>query len=565
MKGANVEDGMPDESTGKRNGAQALVAQLKRQGVKRVFCVPGESYLAVLDALADHPDIQVIACRHEAGAANMAEAHAKLTGEVGVCFVTRGPGATHASIGVHTARQDSTPMILFIGQVALADRTREAFQEIDYRLFFGPIAKWAEEIDQAERVEEFVARGFATARQGRPGPVVLALPEDMLTAEAGPSRWPAPGPAALAAPTPDFVQKAADQIAKAKKPLVVLGGGDWGAAGRAAVKELAEAASLPIVLSFRRKDLLDNDHPAFVGDLGLGPNPKLIARIKEADLILAIGARLGENPTQAYGLFTPAETAAKLIHVHPDPQELHRVWPAALSAAANSAPTAQALAAALHTVKGDWDEWRKAARVDYEAWTAPLADQGAVNLSHVFAHMAEALPKDAIITNGAGNYAAWLHRFFRHRAGGRQLAPTSGAMGYGVPAAIAAKLAAPARTVIAAAGDGCFLMSAQELATAVQYGAHVIFLVVDNGSYGTIRMHQEKHYPGRVIATDLKNPDFAAYARAFGAWAETVTRTEDFPAALAAARAAAMPAVLHLKTSVDHISPGRTLAAVRAG
>jgi acetolactate synthase I/II/III large subunit len=543
--------------------ADALVAHLKAQGVDMVFCVPGESYLAVLDSLHRQGGVQVIACRHEAGAANMAEAYAKLTGKVGVCMVTRGPGATHASVGVHTARQDSTPMLLLIGQVGLADRAREAFQEIDYRAFFGPITKWADEVDSPTRMDEFLARAFQVARAGRAGPVALALPEDVLTAPGGPIAplaRPAPAPMGL---SEAVLNEILARLIAAERPVLLLGGSGWSAAGRAAIAQFAGQNDLPTVLSFRRKDLIDNDAPIYCGDLGLGPNPNLIARVKAADLIVCIGARLGENPTQGYSLFSRQETAEKLIHIHPDPEELGKVWPTSLSVVCDGDGAALALSG--HAVAGPWGAWRKQARAEYEAWTQPIPVTGAVNLSEIAAHLNAVLPSDAIITNGAGNYAAWLHRFIRHRAGGRQLAPTSGAMGYGVPAAIAAKLAAPNREVIAWAGDGCFLMTGQELATAVQYRANVIILVADNGSYGTIRMHQERAYPGRVIATDLTNPDFVAYAEAFGAFGVRVERTSDFPAAFEKARAAGRPALIHLITAVEDIAPGRTISALRAG
>lgn len=544
--------------------AQALVAGLLAQGVRRVFCVPGESYLSVLDALyATQGAIEVIVCRHEAGAANMAEAHGKLTGEPGVCFVTRGPGATHASIGVHTARQDSTPMILFIGQVAAADKEREAFQEVDYRAFFGPLAKWATELERPDRVSEMVERAFATALSGRQGPVVMALPEDLLDQ---PASGPAPAKArpARAGLTAGFLTALEERLTQARKPLLVLGGSGWDAGAAERLEQFVAGSGVATVCSFRRKHLLNNDHPCFVGDLGLGPNPKLIARIKEADLVIALGARLGENPSQAYSLFSREDARAKLVHIHPDPEELGRVWPNALAAAADM-PSAMEALSVLAVDGARWADWTSAARSDYEAFTRPLADQGRVNLSEVFAHLAEALPRDAVVTNGAGNYAAWLHRFYRHRGFRTQLAPTSGAMGYGLPAAIAAKLEHPDREVVCAAGDGCLMMIVQELATAAQYGAAVIVIVADNGSYGTIRMHQERHFPGRVMATNLANPDFAALAQACGFFAVKVEETGAFPAALQAARASGRPSLIHLKTDVEQISPGRTIAALRAG
>ena len=520
--------------------ARSLVASLLAQGVDHVFCVPGESYLAVLDALADVRDrIRVIACRHEAGAANMAEAYGKLTGRPGICMVTRGPGATHASIGIHTAQQDSTPMILFVGQIARGDKGRGAFQEVDYTQMFGGMAKWAVELDDAARIDEIVLRAFSTALQGRRGPVVVALPEDMLVEYVLPTSARAVSIAASGL-SPDVASAIADRLEAAERPLMILGGSGWDNAALAALKGWAETLSLPVVLSFRRKDLWDNEHPCYIGDIGLGTNPKLLERVKSADLLLTIGARFGENASQGYTLFSRAQTAEKLIHILADPDELGRVWPTAIGAVANLSEAAAGLART--PVNRRWDAWRASGRADYEAFSAPVPVSGAVNLSQIFQQFQGLLGPDAIICNGAGNYAAWLHRFHRHRARPSQLAPTSGAMGYGFPAAIAAKLLYPDRDVVAVAGDGCFLMTGQELATAVQYGANIIVIVVDNGSYGTIRMHQETHYPGRRIATDLRNPDFVAYARAFGAWSTRVERTEDFPAALAEARAAGVPA-----------------------
>ena len=543
--------------------ARRLVETLVVNGIDRVFCVPGESYLAVLDALADVRDrIQVVTCRHEAGAANMAEAWGKLTGRPGVCMVTRGPGATHASIGVHTAHQDSTPMILFVGQIARADRGRGAFQEVDYREVFGGLAKWAVEIDQPERTVEIVERAVATSLQGRMGPVVVALPEDMLHEPGGPAPRAAVVPA-RAAPDAAFLEAVRARLEAAERPLLVLGGSGWTQEASDALSAWTEKAGLPVLLSFRRKDVISNDHPTYGGDLGLGCNPKLIERVRAADLVLAIGARLGENPTQGYTLFTREQTAERLIHIHPGPEELGRVWPTALSAVADV--SLAALALSRLSLGRNWADQARAARADYEAFSRPVPVTGAVNMSECMAHLAEALPADAVVTNGAGNFAAWLHRFYRHRACRSQLAPTSGAMGYGFPAAIAAKLAAPQREVVCVAGDGDFLMTGQELATAVQHDARVVVIVVDNGTYGTIRMHQERDYPTRTIATDLRNPDFAAYAEAFGAAAFRVERTEDFPAALAAARQAGRPALIHLITDAEDIAPGRTLTQLRAG
>lgn len=546
-----------------KTAARRLVETLVVNGVDHVFCVPGESYLAVLDALGDVADrIRVIACRHEAGAANMAEAYGKLTGRPGVCMVTRGPGATHASVGVHTAEQDSTPFFLFVGQVAGSDKGRGAFQEVDYARAFGPLSKWAAELDEPSRTAEMVSRGFAVAAQGRQGPVVLALPEDKLHDDGGPA---AAGPVrpARAGLDPAALAEIGERLERAQRPMVVLGGSGWTTPALEALSSWLERRKIPFALSFRRKDLISNDHPCYAGDLGLGPNPKLIERVKDADLLIALGARLGENPTQGYSLLDASRTASTLVHIHPGPEEIGRVWPVSLGAVADVAPAAIALSTLAG--KRTWAEAAAAARAEYEAFTAPIAVDAAVNLSEVVAHMAEVLPADAIVCNGAGNFAAWLHRFYRHRAFRTQLAPTSGAMGYGFPAAIAAKLAAPEREVVCFAGDGDFMMTAQEMATAVQYGANVVVVVVDNGSYGTIRMHQEREYPGRVVATDLRNPDFAAFADSFGAWSASVERTEDFPAAFAAARKAGRPALIWLKTDVEAIAPGRTISALRGG
>jgi acetolactate synthase-1/2/3 large subunit len=538
--------------------AEDLVRVLLAHAVTHVFCVPGESYLAVLDALASVRDrIEVVTCRHEAGAANMAVAHGKLTGRPGVCMVTRGPGATHAATGVHTAKQDSAPMILFVGQVAREQKEREAFQEIDYRAVFGPLSKWAVEIEDPARMAELVGRGFSTAVQGRAGPVVIALPEDVLTQPVAASPI-ALSARAVSAPSAGFLSAVEERLEAAARPIMILGGTGWTRTSLSALANWAEGASLPIALSFRRKDLIDNDHPCYVGDLGLGPNPKLIERVRAADLILTIGARLGENPTQGYSLFTREDTARKLIHLHPSAEELGRVWPAFLAAAADNAAAGAALAG-VDLPSRRWEAWRGDAREDLQAFVRPISVRGRVNLSEAFSRLAEILGPDAIVCNGAGNFAAWLHRFHKHRRFGTQLAPTSGAMGFGVPAAIAAKITAPGRTVVAVAGDGDFLMTGQELATAVQYGVAVIFIVIDNGAYGTIRMHQEREYPGRVIATDLHNPDFAAYARAFGAWATVVEDTAAFAPALAEAKASGQPALIHVKTDVRDIAPGRTL------
>jgi len=542
--------------------ARRLVDTLVANGVDHVFCVPGESYLAVLDALYDVRDrIKLVICRHEAGAANMAEAYGKLTGKPGICMVTRGPGATHASIGVHTAHQDSTPMILFVGQVGLADRGRGAFQEVDYREVFGGLAKWATEIESPERTTEIVERAFATALQGRMGPVVVALPEDILHDQGGaaPVRAVTPARAGL---DPRALRDIGNRLAQAEAPMLVLGGSGWTPEATTTLADWAARLGLPIALSFRRKDLIDNRHPTYAGDLGLGPNPKLIQRVKDADLIVAIGARFGENPTQGYALLDRTKTGENLVHIHPGAEELNRVWPAAVSAAADVSLAAEALAT-LEPGRA-WSHG-PAAHAEFEAFIEPIAVTGEVNMSEVMQTLRDVLPDDAIVTNGAGNFAAWLHRFFPHQGRFTQLAPTSGAMGYGVPAAVAAAIMKPDRLVMNVAGDGDFMMTAQELATLRQYDARAVFIVVDNGVYGTIRMHQERDYPARVSGTDLKNPDFVRFAEAFGLDAWRVETTDGFRPALEAALKAPNGGLVHLITSPEDIAPGRTITQLRGG
>ena len=546
-----------------RTGGQILVDQLKIHGVDLAFGVPGESYLAVLDALHDaQAGMRFVTCRHEAGAANMAEAYGKLTGRPGICFVTRGPGATHASIGLHTAFQDSTPMILFIGQVARDQMEREAFQEIDYRRMLGQVTKWVAEIPSADRVPEFVSRAFHTAVNGRPGPVALALPEDMLTEqmEAVDVR---PYQRIEAAPRPEDMARLAAMLSSARRPLALIGGGGWSDAACDSVRVFLERWSIPVATSFRGKDRIDNRHPLYVGDVGIGIDPKLGKRVAEADVIVAIGPRLGEMTTQGYTRLKAPVPEQRLVHVYPAAEELNRVYQAELGIASGMAAFGAAAAALVPPAACAWADWARSARGDYEAFVRPIAVKGDVNPSEIFAWLNERLPPDAILTNGAGNYAGWLHRFHLHRRFHTQLAPTSGAMGYGVPAAIAAKAVHPSRLVVSCAGDGCFLMNGQELATAVQYGLPVIFLVFNNGTYGTIRMHQEREYPARTIGTDLKNPDFAAYARAFGGFGATVRRTEDFQPAFEAAVASGVPALIDIITDPDQISPTATLSGLR--
>lgn len=544
---------MKDAAT--RHGGALLVECLAAQGVDRVFQVPGESFLAALDALRD-ARIDVVTARHEGAAAMMAEATAKLTGRPGVAFVTRGPGATNASAGVHVAMQDSTPMVLFVGQVASDQRDREAFQEVDHRAMFGALAKWAAQIDRADRIPEYVSHAFHLAQSGRPGPVVLALPEDMLS---GPAEGAAPPPATLPSGLAAEADVAAvvERLSRAERPFVVVGGGGWSAAAAEALGGFALAMGLPVGASFRCQDYLDNRHPCYAGDVGIGINPALAERVRGADVILALGARLGEMTTSGYTLLAPPVPSQSLIHVHADPSEIGRVYRPEIAVVARPGPFAGQLARAA--TERDGGDWLAAARADYEAWRAPQETPGALRMERVIAHLDEALPDDAIVTNGAGNYSAWLHRYYRYRGWRTQLAPTSGSMGYGLPAAIAAKLQHPEREVVCLAGDGCFQMVGQELASAAQAGAAVTVLVCDNGLYGTIRMHQQRHYPGRPSGTALGNPDFAALARASGGFGATVERDEDFAPALAAARAAGAPAVLHLRLDPRALSPSTTL------
>ncbi len=550
-----------------RSGGEILVANLLAQGVDLAFGVPGESYLAVLDALADVEDrLRFIVCRQEGGAAYMAEACGKLTGRPGVAFVTRGPGATNAAVGVHTAMQDSTPMVLFVGQVGGDFVDREAFQEVDYRRMYGSVAKWATQIDRAERIPEYVAHAFRIAMSGRPGPVVLALPEDMLTAHARCTDAPRVEPV-VTAPIAADADAAHAWLAAARAPLVIAGGSRWDASARAALARFARAHALPVACAFRRQELFDHRDPHYAGDVGIGIDPKLAARVREADVLLVLGERLGEMTTSGYTLLEVPVPRQQVIHVHPSPDELGRVYQPALAIAATPGEFLAAMEARAPVAGDARQATLQAMAAERAAWRAPRAVPGAVDLWQIVLALDEHLPDDAIVTNGAGNYATWMHRLFRYRELGGQLAPYSGSMGYGVPAAVAAKLVHPARTVVSWNGDGCFLMNGQELATAVQYGLGVLFVVIDNGMYGTIRMHQERTYPSRVSGTSLRNPDFAALARAYGAQAETVLRTAEFmPAvtrALAATRAG-MPALLHVRVDPQAITMTATLDALRA-
>ena len=550
-----------------RSGGQLVVEALRVHGADHVFCVPGESYLAVLDALLDAPEIQVTACRQEGGAAMMAEAAGKLTGRPGICLVTRGPGATNASAGVHIAFQDSTPMILLIGQVDRGMSEREAFQEIDYRRMFAPLAKWVAEIDRAERVPEFISRAFATATSGRPGPVVLALPEDMLVERAAPRPF-ARYQAAQAHPGAGDMSRLRALLEAAERPFAVVGGGGWTSAACQHFRRFAEAWDLPVGASFRCQSYFDNEHPNYVGHVGIGLAPDLRAAIVAADLLLVAGARLGEITTDGYGLLDIPKPKQRLVHVYPGAEELGRVYQAELPILAGMPAFAEAAAALVPQGAPDaplpWASRRSELRGAFEAWGEPLANPGPLQLAEIVAWLRGALPPEAIVANGAGNYTTWLHRFYRYRQYRCQLAPTSGSMGYGLPAAVAAKRLHPDRPVVAFAGDGCFQMTGQELATAVQYGADVIVVVVNNGMWGTIRMHQERAYPGRVSATDLVNPDFARLAEAYGAHGEVVERTADFAAAFERARAVGRPALIELRLDPEALTPGQTLSEIRA-
>ncbi len=540
--------------------AQTIVDTLVGQGITHAFAVPGESYLPVLDAFFDVQDrLQLITCRHEAAATNMAEAYGKLTRRPGIALVTRGPGATHASIGVHTAFQDSTPLLLFVGQVGTDMLQREAFQEIDYCSMFSGVAKKVVVLDRADRAAELVASAFATALSGRPGPVVIVLPEDLLDHEATPATVRMIE-AAEAAPDPAAIAELGHMLDVAERPILWLGGPGWTEEDCAHIQHFAEDARLPVVTAWRRKDRFDNSHPKYTGELGLGANPKLLERVKSADLIIALGTRLGEVTSQGYTLPATPEPGQTLVHIHPDSDTLTGVRRPALAIQSSIRLACAALAELGPMIHGErWDSWVSDARADYEAWVTPTAVQAGVNMAEVIDHIDSVAAPDAIFCNGAGNFAAWLHRFHQHRRLGTQLAPTSGAMGYGVPAGIAAKILHPDREVIVIAGDGDFLMAGNDLATAARYGANVIFVVVDNSQYGTIRMHQARDFPGRQSGTALTNPDFAAYARSFGAFGATVERTEDFAAAFAEARAAGTPALICVKTDPDEISPGRRL------
>jgi acetolactate synthase-1/2/3 large subunit len=544
-----------------RNGGQLLVESLVALGARKGFGVPGESYLAVLDALHDTQGrLDFVLCRNEGGAAFMAAAWGKLMGQPGLCFVTRGPGVTNASIGIHTAMQDSVPMIIFVGQVGTDMKGREAFQEIDYRAVFGTMAKWATEIDDVGRIPEILARAWVTATTGRPGPVVIALPEDMLTSLTDAA--PLTGPARIAEAAPDAatVADALGLLQGAQRPLILIGGCNWTEAGQTALQGFAEASDIPVVAAFRYQDQFDNHSPVYAGEAGVGMPAHVKRLIREADVILAINTRFGEMTTDGYTLLSVPVPSQTLIHVHGSDREIGKVYQPALGIQAGP----NAFAASLRPVSGAWAAWRAQARAEWEAGFDLPPQPSPVDMGLVSAHLREILPEDAILTNGAGNFTVWPNKFYKFGPKARLLAPQSGAMGYGVPAAVAAKVAFPDRTVVCFAGDGDFQMNCQELGTAMQAGAQPIILILNNGIYGTIRAHQERNYPARVSGTTLENPDFTGLAKAYGFHAERVERTEDFAAAFARARASRSGAVLDLNISPEALTPRQTLSQMRA-
>jgi len=547
-----------------RSGAEVLIEALRLNSAERIFCIPGESFLAALDALHDRSEIELIVCRNEGGAAYMAEADAKLTGRPGLCFVTRGPGACNASGGLHVALQDSTPMILLVGQVARKDLDREAFQEIDYRRMFGEVAKWVAQIDDADRIPEYVNRAWSVATGGRPGPVVLVLPEDMLTdstatADAGPWKPVSISPAA------EDIDRVGEMLAAARAPLVIVGGSGWSDDARIRLQEFAASWHIPVANSFRCQDYFDNEHPNYIGDLGLGVNPALTDRIGNSDCLLVIGARLGEMTTGGFSLLDIPLPQQPLIHVHPGVEELGHIYQPTLAINATSARFIEALATRLATpgTPAKRTALIEQAHQEYLDWNQSIEVPGPMQLSDLFHELRNAVPEDAIICNGAGNNTGWLHRFFRYRRFRSQLAPTSGTMGYGLPAAVAAKLRFPERCVVAITGDGDFMINGQEFATAMQYGTAIIVLIVNNGIYATIRMHQEREYPGRVIGTDMVNPDFVALAEAHGAHAERIERSDDFPAAFARARESGRLALIEIVFDAEILTPTLTVEGLR--
>lgn len=552
-----------NKTISRRSGGQILVDALRIHGVKRAFCVPGESYLAVLDALHDvQEEIDLVVCRQEGGAAYMAEAYGKLTGEPGICFVTRGPGATNASVGVHTAFQDSSPMILFIGQVARDQQYREAFQEVDFRQMFGPLAKWVVQIDDTRRIPELISQAFHRAVNGRPGPVVVALPEDMLTEMAEVSDA---GPFKRVLMTPAAEQMAALQqlLERSERPLMVLGGSGWDTESVHDIRLFAEQQNIPVAASFRCQDLFDNRHPNYVGDLGFAASAQLSSAVKNADLLLVVGSRMGEVSTGGYAALDIPVPKQTLIHVHQGIEELGRVYQPELainSSMSTFAKSAAKLPAVSSQIKS---EWTRTLNKNYCENLQHSPSPGDVQMADIIEWLNRSLPDDAILTNGAGNYAVWLQRFYQFRQYRTQLGPTNGSMGYGVPAAVAAKLTCPDRVVVSFSGDGCFLMNGQEIATAAQYGANVIFIVINNGMYGTIRMHQERNYPGRVSGTELHNPDFAALAQAYGLHGEVVTATSEFAPAFERCLGMSRPSLIEVRVDPEALTPRLSLTQIR--
>lgn len=561
MAASSDESGFMDQTLLDATAAQNLVDQLIANGVDHIFCVPGESFLSVLDACYERK-LEITVCRHEGGAAMMADAYGKATGRPGICLVTRGPGAANAYAGVHVAHHDSTPMILFVGQVERFVKERGAFQEVDYRAMFGGQTKWCAEIEDAGRVGEFVSRAFNTAMAGRPGPVVLALPKDMLD-ERAPRAVAPPVREVETSPGESEMAELARLIEKAARPIFIVGGSRWDKAAARVMQDFALRFDLPAATSYRRLPLFDALHPCYAGDLGLSANPKLVERARRADLVVLVGGRLGEIPSQGYRLFDIPAPRAAFVHVYPHAEEFGRVYAPSLAIHATPRAFASALSRLPAPAATPWSSETRAAHEEYLSFSSNFVASNDVDLARVMIWMRENLPADAIICNGAGNYASWIHRYYRFREFGTHVAPTSATMGYGVPAAVAMQRIYPERLVVSLNGDGDFLMNGQEFATAAQYGLPIVAVVCDNASYGTIRMHQERYYPGRVIATDLRNPDFAAYARAFGGFGALVERSDDFPAAFEAARASRRPAVIHVKMDPDRITPTASLAAIR--
>ena len=544
------------------SGGQLVVAALRAHGVDMAFSVAGESYLEVLDAFFDAPQIRLVTCRQEGGAAFMAEAYGKLTGRPGVVLVTRGPGACNASIGIHTAFQDSTPMVALVGQVARHQIDREAFQEVDFRKMFAPLAKWVAQIDMAERVPELINQGFQIAVSGRPGPVVLALPEDMLR-DRRPAAVSGPYRAVRAHPGVGDLAELRRLLAAAERPIMLVGGGGWSDKGCRDIAGFARVNDLPVCCSFRRQDIVDNRLPCFVGDLGTGASPSLVARVKEADLLLAVGARMGEITSQSYSLLGIPEPGKVLVHVHASAEELGRVFRPSLAIQSGMPEFAAAVATLAPVAVSRWLSWREAVRAEYEAGLIPPPSRGPLDLGEIMRWLSGRLPDDAIVTSDAGNFSGWPNRFLQYRRPGRQLGPTSGAMGYGVPAAVAAKLVHPDRLVVGFCGDGGFMMTGQELATAMHEGTGPIILVFNNAMYGTIRMHQERRFPGRVVGTALRSPDFLALAQAYGVFGASITRTADFAPAFDEAASSSRAAIIELKMDPETITTRTTLSEIR--